>query len=47
MKNETIRDQGGYVARHRYARITERKARFVADAIRGRMERTTRSRSSS
>ena len=25
----------GYVARHRYARLTARKARLVADAIRG------------
>ncbi|MCB9914433.1 MAG: 50S ribosomal protein L22 [Planctomycetes bacterium] len=25
-----------FVARHRYARITQRKARFVADMIRGR-----------
>ncbi len=36
MKNELIREQGGFVARHRYARITARKARLVADMIRGR-----------
>lgn len=36
MKNEIIRELGGYVARHRYARISSRKARLVADAIRGR-----------
>ena len=36
MKNEIIREHGGYVARHRYARISSRKARLVADAIRGR-----------
>jgi len=36
MKNEIIRDLGGFVARHRYARISSRKARLVADAIRGR-----------
>jgi large subunit ribosomal protein L22 len=36
MKNEIIRELGGYVARHRYARISSRKARLVADAVRGR-----------
>ena len=36
MKNEIIRDLGGFVARHRYARISSRKARLVADMIRGR-----------
>lgn len=36
MKNEIIRENGGFVARHRYARISSRKARLVADAIRGR-----------
>ncbi len=36
MKNEIIRELGGYVARHRHARISSRKARLVADAIRGR-----------
>ena len=36
MKNEIIRELGGYVARHRYARISARKARLVADAVRGR-----------
>jgi large subunit ribosomal protein L22 len=36
MKNEIIREHGGYVARHRHARISSRKARLVADAIRGR-----------
>ena len=36
MENAIIRDLGGYVARHRFARITALKARFVADAIRGR-----------
>ena len=36
MKNEIIRDLGGFVARHRYARISSRKARLVADVIRGR-----------
>lgn len=36
MKNEIIRELGGFVARHRYARISSRKARLVADAIRGR-----------
>lgn len=36
MKNEIIRELGGFVARHRYARISARKARLVADAIRGR-----------
>ena len=29
-------DQGAYVARHRYARMTARKARLIADMIRGR-----------
>jgi len=36
MKNEIIRELGGYVARHRHARISSRKARLVAGAIRGR-----------
>lgn len=36
MKNEIIRELGGFVARHRYARISSRKARLVADMIRGR-----------
>lgn len=36
MKNEIIRDLGGFVAKHRYARISSRKARLVADQIRGR-----------
>lgn len=36
MKNEIIRELGGFVARHRYARISSRKARLVADVIRGR-----------
>ncbi|QDV08412.1 50S ribosomal protein L22 [Planctomycetes bacterium Poly30] len=36
MKNEIIKDLGGFVARHRYARISSRKARLVADVIRGR-----------
>ena len=36
MKNHEIRDLGGFVARHRYARISSRKARLIADAIRGR-----------
>ena len=36
MKNEIIRELGGFVARHRYARISSRKARLIADAIRGR-----------
>ncbi len=36
MKNEIIRELGGFVARHRYARISSRKARLVADSIRGR-----------
>lgn len=36
MENALIREQGGYVARHRYARLTARKARLVADMIRGR-----------
>ena len=36
MKNEIIRELGGYVARHRHARISSRKARLVADAILGR-----------
>ncbi|MEM6673286.1 MAG: 50S ribosomal protein L22 [Planctomycetota bacterium] len=36
MKNEIIRDNGGFVARHRYARISARKARLIADVIRGR-----------
>ena len=36
MKNEIIRDLGGFVARHRYARISSRKARLIADMIRGR-----------
>ena len=37
MKNEIIRELGGFVARHRHARISSRKARLVADAIRGRL----------
>ncbi len=36
MKNEIIRESGGFIARHRYARISSRKARLVADVIRGR-----------
>lgn len=36
MKNEIIRELGGFVARHRYARISSRKARLIADMIRGR-----------
>lgn len=36
MKNEIIRELGGFVAKHRYARISSRKARLVADVIRGR-----------
>lgn len=36
MKNEIIRELGGFIARHRYARISSRKARLVADVIRGR-----------
>ena len=28
--------EGAFVAKHRYARITQRKARIVADLIRGR-----------
>jgi large subunit ribosomal protein L22 len=36
MKNEIIKDLGGFIARHRYARISSRKARLVADVIRGR-----------
>jgi len=36
MENHLIREQGGFVARHRYARITARKARLIADMIRGR-----------
>ena len=36
MKNEIIRELGGFIARHRYARISSRKARLIADAIRGR-----------
>lgn len=36
MDNMTIREQGGFVARHRYARLTARKARLIADMIRGR-----------
>ena len=36
MKNEIIRELGGFVARHRYARISVRKARLVADMLRGR-----------
>lgn len=36
MENALIREQGGFVARHRYARLTARKARLVADMIRGR-----------
>ena len=36
MKNEIIKELGGFIARHRYARISSRKARLVADVIRGR-----------
>lgn len=36
MKNEIIRELGGFIAKHRYARISSRKARLVADVIRGR-----------
>lgn len=36
MKNEIIRELGGFVARHRYARISSRKARLIADMVRGR-----------
>ncbi|MEZ6014044.1 MAG: 50S ribosomal protein L22 [Planctomycetota bacterium] len=36
MENALIRLNGGYVARHRYARLTARKARLIADMIRGR-----------
>lgn len=36
MENALIRANGGYVARHRYARLTARKARLIADMIRGR-----------
>lgn len=36
MKNEIIRDLGGFIARHRYARISSRKARLIADMVRGR-----------
>jgi len=36
MKNELIREGGGFVARHRHARLTARKARLIADMIRGR-----------
>ncbi|MEZ5974137.1 MAG: 50S ribosomal protein L22 [Planctomycetota bacterium] len=31
-----MKEQGTYTAKHRYARITARKARLVADQIRGR-----------
>ena len=36
MENLLIRENGGFVARHRYARLTARKARLIADMIRGR-----------
>jgi len=36
MENALIRENGGFVARHKYARLTARKARLIADMIRGR-----------
>jgi large subunit ribosomal protein L22 len=36
MSNPTLIDGAGFVARHRYARITARKARLIADLIRGK-----------